>query len=129
MPFKRLIYFVCGIVLVPLGIIIAPLPGPFGLPVAAAGVVMLIYSSPRIASWIRLYRRRWDWLHETLRRGETLVGGEFGAALRRTNGRRGAEAASRAPLTTRQALFDIVLLPFHMARYLFRLFARRFFRR
>jgi len=118
-------YFICGIVLVPLGIIIAPLPGPFGLPVAAFGVVMLIYSSPRIASLIRLYRRRWDWLHETLKRGETLIGGKFGGALRRTNGRRSAEAASGAAISRRQAVLDILLLPVHVSLYLGKQLTRR----
>jgi hypothetical protein len=124
-PWKQAIYLWVGIALVPIGIAIAPLPGPGGIPVLAVAALLIITSSRRAASWVRLHRRRWDWMHEILVKGEGWLGGEMGRALRRTNGRRNTEPP-RPPASRRERILDILLFPVHMALIIGRAAARRF---
>ena len=123
-PARRLVYLSLGIALVPIGIVVAPLPGPFGVPIVATGIVLIITANRRAAGWVRLHRRRWDWMHEILVKGEGWIGGEFGHALRRTNGRRSGPPGAPLPLHWR--VLDMLLLPVHVARIAVRPLARRF---
>lgn len=124
-PWKQAIYLWVGIALVPIGIIIAPLPGPGGIPILAVAALLIITSSRRAASWVRLHRRRWDWMNEILLKGEGWLGGEMGRALRRTNGRRNIVVA-RPPASRRERILDILLFPVHVAIILTRAVANRF---
>ena len=45
MTFLKFVSMTGGVALIVLGIVIAPLPGPFGLPVAIAGLIVLLRSS------------------------------------------------------------------------------------
>ncbi len=123
-PWKQAIYLWVGIALIPIGLIIAPLPGPGGVPVMAVGALLIITSSRRAASWVRLHRRRWDWMHEILVKGEAWLGGEMGRALRRTNGR--PPEAPKPPPTRKQQILDILLFPVHVGIIITRAVARRF---
>jgi hypothetical protein len=124
-PWKQAIYLWVGIALVPIGIIIAPLPGPGGVPILAVAALLIITSSRRAASWVRLHRRRWDWMNEILLKGEGWLGGEMGRALRRTNGRRNLVVA-KPPASRRERILDILLFPVHVAIILTRAVANRF---
>lgn len=124
-PWKQAIYLWVGIALVPIGIIIAPLPGPGGIPILAVAALLIITSSRRAASWVRLHRRRWDWMNEILLKGEGWLGGEMGRALRRTNGRRNLIIA-KPPASRRERILDILLFPVHVAIILTRAVAGRF---
>jgi len=124
-PWKQAIYLWVGIALVPIGIIIAPLPGPGGVPILAVAALLIITSSRRAASWVRLHRRRWDWMNEILLKGEGWLGGEMGRALRRTNGRRNLIVA-KPPASRRERILDILLFPVHVAIILTRAVAGRF---
>ncbi|MEW5728575.1 MAG: hypothetical protein AB1918_12175 [Pseudomonadota bacterium] len=76
----RKVYIVAGFALVALGIVLAPLPGPGGLPVAMVGAVVILRHSPAMRKqWVRA-RRRWpralapaDWVLRKLRRKETAA--------------------------------------------------------
>jgi hypothetical protein len=124
-PWKQAIYLWVGIALVPIGIIIAPLPGPGGIPILAVAALLIITSSRRAASWVRLHRRRWDWMNEILLKGEGWLGGEMGRALRRTNGRRNLIVA-KPPASRRERILDILLFPVHVAIIVTRALAGRF---
>jgi hypothetical protein len=124
-PWKQAIYLWVGIALVPIGIIIAPLPGPGGIPILAVAALLIITSSRRAASWVRLHRRRWDWMNEILLKGEGWLGGEMGRALRRTNGRRNLVVA-KPPASRRERVLDILLFPVHVAIILTRAVAGRY---
>lgn len=124
-PWKQAIYLWVGIALVPIGVVIAPLPGPGGLPILAVAALLIITSSRRAASWVRLHRRRWDWMNEILLKGEGWLGGEMGRALRRTNGRRNLVMA-KPPASRRERILDILLFPVHVAIILTRAVANRF---
>jgi len=124
-PWRQAIYLWVGIALVPIGIAIAPLPGPGGVPVLALAALLIITSSRRAASWVRLHRRRWDWMNEILLKGEGWLGGEMGNALRRTNGRRNIVVA-KPPASRRERILDILLFPVHVAIILTRAVAGRF---
>ena len=123
-PWKQAIYLWIGIALVPIGIVIAPLPGPGGVPILALAALLIITSSRRAASWVRLHRRRWDWMHEILLKGEGWLGGEMGRALRRTNGR--APGPPKPPASRRERILDILLFPVHVAIILTRAVANRY---
>jgi hypothetical protein len=124
-PWKQAIYLWVGIVLVPIGILVAPLPGPGGVPILAVAALLIITSSRRAASWVRLHRRRWDWMNEILLKGEGWLGGEMGRALRRTNGRRNLVVA-KPPASRRERILDILLFPVHVAIILTRAVANRY---
>jgi hypothetical protein len=124
-PWKQAIYLWVGIILVPIGILIAPLPGPGGVPILAVAALLIITSSRRAASWVRLHRRRWDWMNEILLKGEGWLGGEMGRALRRTNGRRNLVVA-KPPASHRERILDILLFPVHVAIILTRAVANRY---
>jgi hypothetical protein len=124
-PWKQAIYLWVGIALVPIGILIAPLPGPGGIPILAVAALMIITSSRRAASWVRLHRRRWDWMNEILLKGEGWLGGEMGRALRRTNGRRNLVVA-KPPASRKERILDILLFPVHVAIILTRAVANRY---
>lgn len=124
-PWKQAIYLWVGIALVPIGLIIAPLPGPGGIPILAVAALLIITSSRRAASWVRLHRRRWDWMNEILLKGEGWLGGEMGRALRRTNGRRNT-TTPKPPASRRERILDILLFPIHVAIILTRAVANRF---
>ena len=123
-PWRQAIYLWIGIILVPIGIIIAPLPGPGGIPVLAVAALLIITSSRRAASWVRLHRRRWDWMNDILVKGEGWLGGEMGRALRRTNGR--PHLVPKPPDSRRERILDILLFPVHVAIILTRAVARRY---
>jgi uncharacterized membrane protein YbaN (DUF454 family) len=56
---RKTLYMAGGIGLVVLGVVIAPLPGPGGLPVVMVGAVVLLRHSPRMRRhWVRA-RKRW----------------------------------------------------------------------
>jgi hypothetical protein len=124
-PWKQAIYLWVGIILVPIGILIAPLPGPGGIPILAVAALLIITSSRRAASWVRLHRRRWDWMNEILLKGEGWLGGEMGRALRRTNGRRNLVIA-KPPASRKERILDILLFPVHVAIILTRAVANRY---
>ena len=124
-PWKQAIYLWVGIALIPIGIVIAPLPGPGGIPVLAVAALLIITSSKRAASWVRLHRRRWDWMHEILVKGEGWLGGEMGRALRRTNGRKNTDIV-KPPASRKERILDILLFPVHIAIILTRAVANRF---
>lgn len=124
-PWRQAIYLWIGILLVPIGLAVAPLPGPGGIPILAVAALLIITSSRRAASWVRLHRRRWDWMNEILLKGEGWLGGEMGHALRRTNGRRNMLAA-KPPASRRERILDILLFPVHVAIILTRAVANRF---
>ncbi len=71
-----------------------------------------------------MHRRRWDWMHEILLKGEGWLGGEMGRALRRTNGR--APEPPKPPASRRERILDILLFPVHVAIILTRAVANRF---
>ncbi|MCB1501961.1 MAG: hypothetical protein KDK07_19615 [Bauldia sp.] len=123
-PWKQAIYLWIGIILIPIGIIIAPLPGPGGIPILAVAALLIITSSRRAASWVRLHRRRWDWMNDILVKGEGWLGGEMGRALRRTNGR--PHLVPKPPESRRERILDILLFPVHVAIILTRAVANRF---
>lgn len=123
-PWKQAIYLWVGILLIPIGIAIAPLPGPGGVPILAVAALLIITSSKRAASWVRLHRRRWDWMHEILLKGEGWLGGEMGKALRRTNGRKNTDVV-KPPASRRERILDVLLFPVHIAIILTRAVARR----
>ena len=123
-PWKQAIYLWIGIALIPVGIIIAPLPGPGGVPILAVAALLIITSSKRAASWVRLHRRRWDWMHEILLKGEGWLGGEMGRALRRTNGRKNTDVV-KPPASRKERILDILLFPVHVAIIVTRAVARR----
>jgi hypothetical protein len=124
-PWKQAIYLWVGIALVPVGIIIAPLPGPGGIPILAVAALLIITSSKRAASWVRLHRQRWDWMHEILLKGEGWLGGDMGKALRRTNGRKNTDVV-KPPASRKERILDILLFPVHVAIILTRTVARKF---
>lgn len=78
---RKAIFLTIGATLVVLGAIIAPLPGPGGLPVVLIGTVVLLRHSPRL-------RRRWV---KARRRWPTAIG-PLDALLRRSR-RRNRQAA------------------------------------
>lgn len=54
----RKLYVASGITLVVLGIAIAPLPGPGGIPVVLAGAVVVLRNSPSMRRhWVRAAKR------------------------------------------------------------------------
>ncbi|MBC7952828.1 MAG: hypothetical protein H7Z12_13555 [Rhodospirillaceae bacterium] len=56
---RKTLYVAGGIGLIVLGVVIAPLPGPGGLPVVMIGAVVLLRHSPRMRrNWVRA-RKRW----------------------------------------------------------------------
>lgn len=56
---RKIIFLTIGGTLVVLGAVIAPLPGPGGLPVALVGTVVLLRHSARMRRhWVKA-RRRW----------------------------------------------------------------------
>ncbi len=76
----RKVYIAAGFVLVALGVALAPLPGPGGLPVAMVGAVVVLRHSPAMRrQWVRA-RRRWP---RTLAPAEWVL-----RKLRRKDGRR-----------------------------------------
>jgi hypothetical protein len=124
-PLRRLATLWLGIALVPIGVVIMPLPGPFGVPIIAVGAILIISSSRRAASWVRLHRRRWIWLHELLEKGEGWIAGEFGDALRRTNGRK---RPPQEPVALHWRILDFLLFPVHVVLIVWRVLVRRYTR-
>lgn len=58
-PVRKTVYVTGGVGLIVLGVLLAPLPGPGGLPVAMIGTVVLLRHSPRMRRhWVRA-RKRW----------------------------------------------------------------------
>ena len=123
-PWKQAIYLWVGILLIPIGIAIAPLPGPGGVPILALAALLIITSSKRAASWVRLHRGRWDWMHEILLKGEGWLGGDMGHALRRTNGRKNTDVV-KPPASRKERILDVLLFPVHVAIILTRAVANR----
>lgn len=55
---RKTIYVAGGMSLVVLGVLISPLPGPGGLPVALIGAVVVLRHSPRMRRrWVRATKR------------------------------------------------------------------------
>jgi hypothetical protein len=53
-----------GVLIIIAGILIAPLPGPFGLPIAVVGLMMVLQSSMQAKRhFIRLKRRHPNWVY------------------------------------------------------------------
>ncbi len=76
---RKTVYIAAGVLLVVAGIIIAPLPGPGGVPVIMAGMLILLRHSPSMRRrWVRT-RRRWP-----------RAASPFDRVLRRMRGKRGA---------------------------------------
>jgi len=56
---RRIVYLVLGVVLVTIGIALAPLPGPVSLPIGIAGTILILRSSFWARrQYVRL-RQRW----------------------------------------------------------------------
>lgn len=123
-PLKQAIYLWIGIALIPIGIVIAPLPGPGGIPILATAALLIVSSSRRAASWVRLHRRRWDWMHEILIKGEGWLGGKMGTALRRTNGRPDY-FPPKPPASRRERVLDVLLFPVHVGLIISRALVQR----
>ncbi len=56
---SRLLMIGLGIFIVLLGIVIAPLPGPMGVPVMVVGLILILRSSYTARRWFVLAQRRW----------------------------------------------------------------------
>lgn len=56
---RRLALMALGFVIMLLGALIAPLPGPFGLPVAVVGLVIVLRNSWRAKRWFIRAQRSW----------------------------------------------------------------------
>jgi hypothetical protein len=73
-----------GVLVVVTGLVIAPLPGPFGLPLAAVGLVMVLrnsYTARR--GFVRMHRRHPRWMAPL--RNMMSGRGSFAAAFWRLN--------------------------------------------
>ncbi len=82
-----------GVLAVIAGLITLPLPMPTGVFLIASGMIILIYSSRRVASIVRLARRRSSRLDHGVTFIEDRAGDRFGAVLKRTRPRRSKPAA------------------------------------
>ena len=59
----KLIMMIAGILLMALGVVISPLPGPFGLPLVLIGLVLLLRSSTWVKRhFVRLVHKHPKWL-------------------------------------------------------------------
>ncbi|WP_443750553.1 hypothetical protein [Asticcacaulis solisilvae] len=59
----KLILMIAGGLLVALGVVISPLPGPLGLPVVIVGLVLLLRSSTWVKrQFVKLYHKHPKWL-------------------------------------------------------------------
>jgi len=56
---SRLLMIGLGVLVVLLGIVIAPLPGPMGVPVMVVGLILILRSSYTARRWFVLAQRRW----------------------------------------------------------------------
>jgi len=56
---SRLLMIGLGVFVVLLGIVIAPLPGPMGVPVMVVGLILILRSSYTARRWFVLAQRRW----------------------------------------------------------------------
>jgi hypothetical protein len=56
---SRLLMIGLGVFVVLLGIVIAPLPGPMGVPVMVVGLILVLRSSYTARRWFVLAQRRW----------------------------------------------------------------------
>lgn len=70
-----------------LGLITLPTPIPIGAILIAVGLVLLIYSSKRVAGIVRLFRRRYQRLDDGMRFIEDRVDHRIAAILHRTRRR------------------------------------------
>ena len=82
-----------GVLALIAGLITLPLPLPTGVFLIAGGMIILIYSSRRVAGIVRLARRRSGRLDYGITFIEDRAGERFGAILKRTRPRRSKPAA------------------------------------
>lgn len=73
------------------GLITLPTPIPIGAVLIAVGLVLLIYSSKRVAGLVRLLRRRYHRLDDGLRFIEDRVDHRIASILQRTRRRAAAK--------------------------------------
>ncbi|MCD7059328.1 hypothetical protein [Pelagibacterium xiamenense] len=62
----RLVLVPFALVLLIVGAILAPTPIPFGIPMVALALFILIGTSKTALRLVRRTRRRWDWLDDAL---------------------------------------------------------------
>lgn len=71
-----------AIILIIIGIIVAPSPIPFGIVFIALGVLILSTVAPDMVRWIR---RRWRWFDRVITKLEKWLPGPIARQLRRSN--------------------------------------------
>ncbi len=80
----RTSYITFAIILIGLGLIVLPLPIPFGAIMIVLGTAILISNSETAAKWVRLRRSRNAWLNQTMSTVGDRLPGRFGSIIRRT---------------------------------------------
>ncbi|MEO1608460.1 MAG: hypothetical protein AAFR90_03775 [Pseudomonadota bacterium] len=75
---------IVAIVLIFLGLIILPMPIPFGAIMIVAGLVLLIYCSNTFARYIKGYRRRHPNLDGFIRKGQNRLPVSLQEIIKRT---------------------------------------------
>lgn len=86
----KLVQKIVGVICLVAGLATLWLPIPTGLVLIVAGLSLLIVSSPYVAAWLRLLRRRYAGLDAKLSGAEPLLPGPLQRALARTRARRAA---------------------------------------
>jgi len=73
-----------GILAVIVGAITMPTPLPFGAPLIALGLAILVSTSSTVRGWMRTVRRRSERFDALVRRMEPHLGRRLGVMMRRT---------------------------------------------
>lgn len=81
----RIIRTILGIILLIAGVILTPLPIPFGLILFTIGLILVISSNDRAKRMLTFWRRKWSWLNKTLLQVEKVLPDRFAKYLRQTN--------------------------------------------
>lgn len=84
----RIVVVPFALVLLVVGAILTPTPLPFGIPMMAVAIFLLIGSSKPALRLVRRLRRRWNWLDRLLSMFEERTGGSVARTFQRSRPRR-----------------------------------------
>ncbi len=84
----RIVVVPFALVLLLAGAIITPTPLPFGIPMMAVAIFLLIGSSKLALRLVRRLRRHWGWLDNLLSMFEERTAGSVARTFRRSRPRR-----------------------------------------
>jgi len=74
-----------AVVLIVVGLIVIPMPIPFGALMVVSGLVILISASPTVALFIKGYRRKYPKLDKAVRKSASILPSSWQEILKRTD--------------------------------------------